>query len=136
LLPLVEAANVQDKKQIEDDLRDLINRFRHGNEFGSLINFNRELDWDDLDKVANAPVISEQADLFTDVPAYKGKLRELIKAGKILAAAYETVVTNPPYMGSSKMSANLKKFVNDNYTDYNGDLFSVFIYRDLNWLST
>lgn len=56
------------------------------------------------------------------------KLPALIKQAKILTKKYEIVVTNPPYL--NKMNANLKKFVNDNYKEYSGDLFSVFMYRN------
>ena len=48
---------------------------------------------------------------------------------RLLAQKYTVVCTNPPYL--NKYNAKLKKFVNDYYKDYSGDLFSVFIYRNL-----
>ena len=47
----------------------------------------------------------------------------------MLAQDYVAVCTNPPYL--NKYNAKLKGFVNDKYKDYSGDLFSVFIYRNL-----
>ena len=48
---------------------------------------------------------------------------------RLLAQDYVAVCTNPPYL--NKYNAELKDFVNDKYKDYSGDLFSVFIYRNL-----
>lgn len=48
---------------------------------------------------------------------------------RLLAQTYKVVCTNPPYL--NKYNAKLKEFVNGNYKDYSGDLFSVFIYRNL-----
>lgn len=40
---------------------------------------------------------------------------------------YEAVVTNPPYMGSSSMNAELKKFIVNTYFFSKSDLFAVFM---------
>lgn len=48
---------------------------------------------------------------------------------RLLAQKYTVVCTNPPYL--NKYNPKLKKFITDNYKDYSGDLFSVFIYRNL-----
>lgn len=52
----------------------------------------------------------------------------LAKQANIFAKKYNVVATNPPYLG--KLQGQLKKFVVDNYNDYFGDLFSVFMYRN------
>lgn len=48
---------------------------------------------------------------------------------RVLSQKYTVVCTNPPYL--NKYNPKLKDYINDNYKDYSGDLFSVFIYRDL-----
>lgn len=48
---------------------------------------------------------------------------------RLLAQKYDVVVTNPPYMGASGMSAKLAEFVKKNYPDSKSDLFAVFIER-------
>lgn len=58
----------------------------------------------------------------------KPLVSNLIKQAKIMSKRYCVVATNPPYMG--KMQGKLKKFVVDNYKDYSGDLFAVFMYRN------
>ena len=54
-------------------------------------------------------------------------LLPLLKQAQIMAQKYDVVVTNPPYMGSSGMSAKLSEFVKGNYPDSKSDLFAVFI---------
>lgn len=55
----------------------------------------------------------------------------LAKQANILAKKYNVVATNPPYLG--KMQGQLKKFVVDNYKDYSGDLFAIFMYRNFDF---
>ena len=47
---------------------------------------------------------------------------------RLLSQKYAVVCTNPPYL--NKYNDKLKKFVTENYKDYSGDLFSVYIYRN------
>ena len=57
--------------------------------------------------------------------------REYKLQKKILSSTYHCVVTNPPYMGSKKMTENLKKYLKKHYPDSKSDLFAVFIERGL-----
>ena len=56
---------------------------------------------------------------------------QLTKQAEIMSNKYAVVCTNPPYM--NKLEGQLKKFVVDNYREYSGDLFSVFIYRNFGY---
>ena len=64
-----------------------------------------------------------------DVEETKDALRALVVQGAILAQKYDVVVTNPPYMGSSGMSAKLSEYVKKHYPDSKADMFAVFIER-------
>ena len=55
------------------------------------------------------------------------ELRPLVQIAEALAQKYDVVVTNPPYMGASGMSAALSNYVKKNYPDSKSDLFAVFI---------
>ena len=55
------------------------------------------------------------------------ELLPLVQVAEALAQKYDVVVTNPPYMGASGMSAKLSDFVKKNYPDSKSDLFAVFI---------
>ena len=46
---------------------------------------------------------------------------------RTLSEHYAVVITNPPYL--NKYDEFLKIYLQNNYKDYSGDLFSVFIYR-------
>lgn len=52
----------------------------------------------------------------------------LAKVAEVMSNRYSVVATNPPYL--NKYDAKLKKYIMDNYADYKGDLFSVFMYRN------
>ena len=56
----------------------------------------------------------------------------LAEQANILSNKYKVVCTNPPYLG--KMKGELKRFVIKNYKDYSGDLFSVFMYRNFDFI--
>ena len=56
-------------------------------------------------------------------------IESLIKQHITLTNQYETVVTNPPYMGGKGFSPKLKTYVEKNYKDSKSDLFAVFIER-------
>ena len=56
----------------------------------------------------------------------------VIRQAEYLAPRYHVVVTNPPYMGSGGMNAELKSFAGTRYPDSKSDLFAMFIERCLN----
>ena len=58
----------------------------------------------------------------------RNNLLPLLKQTEILSLKYEVAATNPPYL--NRYSPILKKYIEENYGDYKGDLFSVFIYRN------
>ena len=45
---------------------------------------------------------------------------------------YTVVFTNPPYL--NRMNGELKKYVTKHYKDYSKDLFSVFMYKNFDFL--
>ncbi len=55
----------------------------------------------------------------------------LVKQAEIMCEEYTVVCTNPPYL--NKLDDSFKKFVNENYKEFFGDLFSVFMYRNLGY---
>lgn len=86
-----------------------------GDEYGSLV------------KVDTLPTKPEQSkDQLTIFDNYEQDLR-VWNFKRLLAQNYDVVVTNPPYMGGSGMSAKLSEFVKKNYPDSKSDLFAVFI---------
>ncbi len=114
-------ANGSDK--LKKDIQSIIDDTRDAKEYGSIIQI-KPVDFDAL--FARFAEIENDVDLYRDTAL--GTLLPLVREAKILSDKYAVVATNPPYL--NKFDAKLKKYIVDNYADYKGDLFSVFIYRD------
>lgn len=114
-----------DKKTVED-LDSILNVFQNGNDLGSIIKVNKNIDFDKLRELfANNPNQNhEQPDLFIDM---RTRLNTALDVAEVLSDTYDVSVTNPPYMGGGKMDPPLKKYVQKNYPISKADLFSVFI---------
>ena len=89
--------------------------YEEGREFGSILQ---------VDTLEPAP---EQTENLFDVAYEEAEMKWNFR--RLLAQKYDVVVTNPPYMGASGMSAKLSEFVKKNYPDSKSDLFAVFIER-------
>ena len=63
------------------------------------------------------------------------KLLNLIAIGEVLAQKYDVVVTNPPYLGSSRFSPLLDKYVKKNFPNEKSDLSMVIFKCALNRFS-
>lgn len=59
------------------------------------------------------------------------KVLQVLKQADYLSSKYHVVVANPPYIGGKGMNSRLGAWVKDNYPDSKGDLFAVFIERNL-----
>lgn len=107
----------------------LLDEFIDAKEYGSILQPGA-YDWALLSRFV-ADTTPEQQVTFDEsgVEATQAQLRLMIAQGQALAQKYHAVVTNPPYMGSSGMSAKLSEFVKSNYPDSKSDLFAVFMER-------
>lgn len=62
---------------------------------------------------------------------FSEKQSELKALYRLLGQRYDLVVTNPPYINSSRMESSVKKYVEKNYPDTKSDLFATFVIRCL-----
>lgn len=110
----------------------LIDVFRNAKEYGSLLNINPG-NYDSLQYYIENLKKNSELNLFS--ATWNNKMTtvmpDLIKQAKILTEKYDIVVTNPPYL--NKMDSKLKAFVNENFRNYSGDLFSAFMYRNFSF---
>ncbi|MGF6906030.1 BREX-1 system adenine-specific DNA-methyltransferase PglX [Fusobacterium sp. PH5-44] len=113
----------------------LVNNFENAKEYGSIIKLD-EIDIEELQKELGElyNLYSGQINLFDDGKVLDGNIEEdlreiekLVQQQKIMQRKYDVTIANPPYMGTKKYSAKLKKYVEDNYKDSKGDMFAVFI---------
>lgn len=110
-----------------NDLMYLLTTFKDAKTYGSLLKI-RNLDWENIDKFLKGRTIT----LFSN-PEIDLRLHEIVDVATILSKKYSTVVTNPPYLGSSGMDAYLLKFVKEQYPQSKTDLFACFIERCLDY---
>ncbi|CDC28972.1 uncharacterized protein BN668_00733 [Firmicutes bacterium CAG:466] len=100
----------------------IIKEMHDAKEYGSILNIT-PVDFAALyarfDEVRDDISMSKESVLNSLLP--------LVQVAEALAQKYDVVVTNPPYMGSSGMGANLSNYVKKNYPDSKSDLFAVFI---------
>ena len=100
----------------------IISELHDAKEYGSILTVTPQ-DWSALyDRFAE---ITEDIHMSREVAL--AELLPLVQVAEALAQKYDVVVTNPPYMGSSGMSAKLSDFVKKNFPDSKSDLFAVFI---------
>ncbi len=100
----------------------IISELHDAKEYGSILTVTPQ-DWSALyDRFAE---IREDINMFRDTALRE--LLPLVQVAEALAQKYDVVVTNPPYMGASGMSAKLSNYVKKNYLDSKSDLFAVFI---------
>jgi len=59
---------------------------------------------------------------------FVGEVKKSVRLLDLIISQYDVVVSNPPYLGSSKMDSELKNFVKDNYLG-SKDLSTAFIER-------
>lgn len=107
----------------------LLDTLTDAKEYGSILNVDA-YDWDLLRRFVNSIDVDGQISFDTyGLDETAKKLKELIEIGAIMAQKYEVVATNPPYAGTSNLSAKVNDFVKKNYPDSKADLFAVFIER-------
>lgn len=97
-------------------------------EYGSILQI-KPLNYEGLKEAweTSAAATAHDANMAMWYDAAKDAVAQLIEQAVMLSQKYDAVVTNPPYMGSSGMGANLTNFVKKYYPDSKSDLFAVFI---------
>ena len=111
----------------------LIRTFEDARETGSLIKVEH-FDYDSFDRYLDECRDRYTGSLMGEIwkENVYSLMKQIVKTAKILKNKYHIVCTNPPYL--NKYNPKLKKFVETNYKDYKGDLFSVFMVRVFDFL--
>lgn len=118
-----------EKNAAVSQMEGLLNTFNDAKEYGSLLNVE-DYDWELLEKFVENTDTESQISFDTyGLDETAEQLKQLIRIGKVMAQKYEVVATNPPYAGTSNLSAKVNNFVKKNYPDSKVDLFAVFIER-------
>ena len=126
----IEANNLNNLNKIIEDFED-------AKEYGSILKLE-SIDKEILEKEFNIlkesfnnneqeTLIFNEDEIIIDINEELELIGNLIKQHITLTNQYETVVTNPPYMGGKGFSPKLKTYVEKNYKDSKSDSFAVFI---------
>ncbi len=109
------------------DLTELKRLFEHATTFGSLIQVPEGL----AKKLPGLKQLCKASSQDLFVADEINSLGPLVQQAEILAAQYEAVVANPPYMGGKFFASILKNFVNDLYPEGKADLYAAFTLRNV-----
>ena len=109
--------------KLKADIESIVIEMRDAKEYGSILNIT-PVDFAGLyarfDEIRNDINMMQMSAL--------DELLPLVKCAEVLAQKYDVVVTNPPYLGSSRFSTKLNDFVIANYPDVKADL-SMVMYK-------
>ena len=118
-----------EKNTAKMQLEGLLDTLTDAKEYGSILNVE-SYNWVLLRRFMAAVDTAGQISMDSvGVEDTDEQLNRLIDIGETIARKYWVTVTNPPYAGTSNLSANVNNFVKKNYPDSKADLFAVFIER-------
>ena len=121
--------NDMEKNAAKMQLEGLLDTLTDAKEYGSILNVE-SYNWDLLRRFVAAEDTAGQISMDSvGVEDTAEQLNRLIDIGETMARKYWVTCTNPPYAGTSNLSANVNNFVKKNYPDSKADLFAVFIER-------
>lgn len=129
IAPYVVDEFVGDNVELKKAMDIILSEMQDAKEYGSILTITPQ-DWSAIytrfDEFVCGDVISMHSQTIIN------DLWPIVQIAEILAIKYDIVVTNPPYMGSSGMSAKLSDFVKKNYPYSKSDLFACFIEKGNN----
>jgi len=109
--------------KLEKDFGTLMDELRDAKEYGSILNIS-QVDFAAL--YARVEEVQSDISLYRDIVL--NSVLPLIQVAEVMAQKYDVVVTNPPYLGSSRFSVKLNDYVVANYPDAKADL-SMVMYK-------
>ena len=120
-----------------NNLNKIIQEFEDAKEYGSILKLE-SIDKEILEREFNLlkksfnnneqeTLIFNEDEMIIDINEELELIENLIKQHTIMTDKFDITVTNPPYMGNSRMNGILKEYIDKNYPDVKSDLFAVFI---------
>ena len=103
--------------KLKKDFGTLADELCDAKEYGSILNIS-QVDFAAL--YARVDEVRGDISLFREMVL--NDVEPLIRVAEIMAQKYDVVVTNPPYLGSSRFSGKLSEYIASNYCDEKSDL--------------
>ena len=122
-----------------NNLNKIIEEFEDAKEYGSILKLE-SIDKEILEREFNLlkesfnnneqeTLIFNEDEMIIDINEELELIENLIKQYTIMTDKFDITVTNPPYMGNSRMNGILKEYIDKNYPDVKSDLFAVFFIK-------
>ncbi|MBC7250989.1 MAG: BREX-1 system adenine-specific DNA-methyltransferase PglX [Anaerolineae bacterium] len=127
--------------RLERELGDLIAEERAKYEKAPLFaglegEFEREAAEEEFWAIISAQIVQgldeftrQQAQAGADMTFFAGEAVKGLRLLDLMLRRYDVVVTNPPYSGKRNLNATLASYLDDEYPDAKGDLYTAFIQR-------
>ena len=143
---VIEESNTLSEKirnKVKDNnltnINKVIEEFEDAKEYGSILKLEN-IDKEILEKEFNLlkeslnnneqeTLVFNEDELNISIEEDLELIESLIVQYIALTNQYKVVITNPPYMGNSRMNGVLKKYIDKNYSDVKNDLFAVFFIK-------
>ena len=122
-----------------NNLNKIIEDFEDAKEYGSILKLE-SIDKEILEREFNLlkesfnnneqeTLIFNEDEMIIDINEELELIENLIKQHTVMTDKFDITVTNPPYMGNSRMNGILKEYIDKNYSDVKSDLFAVFFIK-------
>ena len=126
--------NETEKNTARIQMEKLLDTLVDAKEYGSILQVEN-CDWDSLRRFVDDARMNGQISMNTlHLDDTQIRLRELVEVGQCLAQKYDVIVTNPPYLSSSRFSTKLDTYIKKNFPDVKFDLSMVIYQRAFNSL--
>ena len=122
-----------------NNLNKIIQEFEDAKEYGGILKlesidkeiFEREFNLlkESFNNNEQETLIFNEDEMIIDINEELELIENLIKQHTIMTDKFDITVTNPPYMGNSRMNGILKEYIDKNYSDVKSDLFAVFFIK-------
>jgi type II restriction/modification system DNA methylase subunit YeeA len=130
--PVISGLDLSQYGLEASDLTELTRLFEYATTFGSLIQVPKEL----KEKLPALKQLSEESSRDLFVAEELKRLEPLVQQAKLLAAQYDAVVANPPYLSTKGMTAQVKLFLKTNFSIGQKDTFAAFMLRAADWTAS
>lgn len=119
---------INNNPDTRNDLKYICDIFNNAKEYGSILKV-KQLNFNNLIQAINEVSNANSSKLLSFNYQHDfNLLKQLIQQAKLLSMQYEVVVTNPPYLNSSRFNPNLVEFAKKEYNDVSSDL-SMMMYK-------
>ena len=121
-----------EKRMHREDVEYLINIFHDAKEYGSILEV-KPIDFDAIERRLEEIKKGGTQDLFEY--QYRNiileKISPLAKQARIMSQKYDIVITNPPYLNSSRMNPRLLDYVVEKFPDSKSDFSMIFFQKSM-----